>query len=89
MFEKLGLKELELELRLITPLDIIAIASNSDSISISFTPSNIDQVNYLVQQIKTGNPDLLLLEKLGKVYSAALVNSYLLRITNNNLITAE
>ena len=64
-------------------------ASNDDFIFILFTPRNVKHVNQLVQQIKAGNYDLALPEKLGKACSSAMTTSTLLTIINNDLIQAE
>ncbi len=71
------------------PPDMTVTASNGDSISVAFTPANMQQVNQLVQQIKAGNPDPTLPEKLGKACNAALANNILLKSTNNDLVKID
>ena len=71
------------------PPDVTITASNDDFISIPFTPRNVKHVNQLVQQIKAGNYDSALPEKLGKAYSSAIAISTLLTIINDDLIQAE
>ena len=71
------------------PPDMTVTASNGDSISVAFTPANMQQVNQLVQQIKAGNPDPTLSEKLGKACNSALENNILLKSTNNDLIKID
>ena len=63
--------------------DMTVTAFNGDSISITFTPRNVKQVNQLVQRIKTKDQDLELSEKLDKACSSALAFSILLQKTNN------
>lgn len=49
-------------------------AINDDSISISFiTPTNVKNINKLVQQKKADNKDPKFSEKLGKAYSLVLL----------------
>lgn len=64
-------------------------ASNDDSISVPFTPRNVRHVDQIVQQIKAGNCDPALPEKLSKAYSSALATNTLFQITNDDLIQAE
>ena len=61
-----------------SPPDMTVTASNGDSISMTFTPRNVKQVDQLVQRIKAEDQDLELPEKLGKACSSALASSILL-----------
>lgn len=88
ILDKLGLKAPET--RPTTPPTMTVTASNGDSISMPFTtPANVKEVNQLVQQIKAGNHDPALPEKLGKACSSALANNTMLRITSNDLISVD
>ena len=74
-----------------TPPSAITItASNGDSITMPLaTPANVKEVNQLVEQIKAGNHDPMLSEKLGKAYSLVLTKNIMLRVTNNELINVD
>ena len=87
VLDRLGLKEPESEL--ITPSSITITASNADSVWIPFTPTTTKQVDQLVGQIKAGNHDPALPEKLAKACNSALASSILLKNTNNDLIKAQ
>ena len=84
ILDKLGLQVPQTDSELSVP-----IASNGDSISIPMTPANTKQVDQLVAQIKAGNHDPALPEKLGKACNLALANGILLNHTNNDLIKAD
>lgn len=64
-------------------------ASNGDSVTIPQTPANVKQVNDLVREIKAGNFDPTLPDKLGKACSSALAHNNMLRINNEDLIKAD
>ena len=87
VLNKLRLPALRLDESTILP-GVTVTASNGDLISVPFTPSNIKQVNDLVYEIKKGNKDPILLEKLGKACNSAITNTLLLRSTNNDLMQA-
>ena len=72
-----------------SPPEVTVTSSIGDTVTVSFTPRNARQVNEIVQQIKAGNPDPTLAEKLGKACNTALAASTLLKSTNDDLVKAD
>ena len=83
VLDKLGFKTRELE------TSIVPIVSCGDSVAVPPTPVNVKQVDAIVQEIKAGNLNPSLSEKLGKACSSALANNHMLRVTNDDLIKAD
>ena len=73
----------------IAPPGTIITASNGDSIAVPFTPANAKQVDQLIQQIKEGNCDPMIAQKLAKACSSAFANALVLKSINNDLRLAD
>lgn len=68
---------------------ITVTAFNEESVSVIFTLANVKQVNQLIKQIKEGNRDPELPEKLEKACNLALTSSLLFQSINDDLVKAQ
>ncbi len=82
VLDRLGLKLSEPESRPTTPPAMI-----SDDIPV--TPKAAEQVNRIIQQIKAGDHNPMLLDKIGKACTTALASNTLLRVINDDLLKAQ
>ena len=78
VLDRLGLKLPEPEFRL-----IISPVIESDNVPVILTIA--EQVGRIIQQIKAGDHNPILFDKIGKVCNIALVSNILLRLTNDDL----
>lgn len=76
VLNKLGMQAPEPEQ--FNPPEVTVTSSAGQALTVPFTPRNTKQVNKIVQQIKAGNPDPTLPEKLGKACNTALAATTLL-----------
>ncbi len=60
-----------------------------ESDDVPVTPTTAEQVDRMIQQIKAGDHNPTLLDKIGKACNTALTSNTLLRVTNNDLRKAQ
>ncbi len=82
VLDRLGLKLPEPESRPTTPPVI-----ESDNVPV--TPTTAEQVGRIIQQIKAGDHNPILFDKIGKACNIALASNTLLRVTNDDLRKAQ
>ncbi len=82
VLDRLGLKIPEPKSRPTTPPVTV-----SDDVPV--TPTTAEQVNRIIQQIKAGDHNPMLLDKIGKACITALASNTLLRVTNDDLLKAQ
>ena len=61
---------------------------SDNSVSVAFTSANADQLSNLIEQLTNNDSNQLILDNLEKACKSALTSSYLLRITNEELLVA-